>query len=62
MDGISEDQLWIERMTEQELSDVQWEYCKESIDAGYYPGKSESWHFRMLQMMTAEISIRMAAE
>jgi hypothetical protein len=62
MDGISEIQLKIERMSEHELSDVQWQYCKESIDAGFYPGKRESEHFRMLEMLTAEITIRMAAE
>jgi len=62
MDGISEIQLKIERMSEHELSDVQWKYCKESIDAGFFPGKSETEHWKMLQLMTAEITIRMAAE
>jgi hypothetical protein len=61
MDGISEDQLWIERLSEVELSDIHLEYLKESVDAGFYPGKTESFHWKMLQALGAELRVRMAA-
>lgn len=62
MDGLHETQLWVEGLSEIALSEIQWRYCKASIDEGFYPGKSESVEWRTLQMLTNEIAIRMAAE
>lgn len=58
---LTEEVLAIERLTETELSDLQWKYTKESIDAGFYTGKMETAHWRMKEMLTAEILIRMNA-
>ena len=62
MDGPCETQLWVEGLSELALSEIQWEYCKNSIDRGFYPGKAQSAEFQILQMLTNEIAIRMAAE
>ena len=62
MDGPCETQLWVEGLSEIALSEIQWQYCKTSIDQGFYPGKSESKEYKTLQMLTNEIRIRMAAE
>ena len=62
MDGISELQLEIERMSETELSEIHWQYTKRSIDEGYFPGKMATERWQKLQLMTEEICIRMAAE
>ena len=62
MDGLCETQLWVEGLSEIALSEIQWQYCKTSIDQGFYPGKSESVEWKTLQMLTNEITIRMAAE
>jgi len=61
MDGISEDQLWIERMSDVELSDVHLEYLNESVDIGFYPGKTDSLHWKMLEALGAELRTRMSA-
>jgi hypothetical protein len=61
MDGISEDQLWIERMNDYELSEIHLEYLNESVASGFWRGKSESYHWKITQMLGREIRIRMSA-
>jgi len=62
MDGISDrDKLWIERMNDYELSEIHLEYLNESVDAGFYPGKQESYHWILLMTMGEELRIRRSA-